>query len=78
MLEGEPEGCGKWTPLLKGMYRHMVGDSGQKSLRQSHLGESPREAGGNRRPPWGHKCWQKSLFYHKDTGAGKFHVDSSL
>lgn len=56
----------------------MVGDSGQKSLRQSHLGEPPREAGGNRHPPWGHKCWQKSLFYHKDTGAGKFHVDSSL
>lgn len=51
----------------------MVGDSGQKRLSQSHLGQSPREAGGSRRPPWECKCWQKSLFYHKDTGAGKFH-----
>lgn len=63
---------------LKGHIETHGGGLRAEESEAGHLGESPREAGGNRHPPWGYKCWQKSLFYHKDTGAGKSHVDSSL
>ena len=90
LLSGDPQGCLKQSPLLKGEHKssytpevrtEVVIQKKPGSVPPTAIGKLPGKIGGNWSSPWGQRRWQYPLWgiiYHEDIVLASAILESSL